>query len=103
MASLKKSLTRFGDLGGIVFNRASGNLVGGHQRVAAFRSDPEAKIVITEQLDPPDSCGTVAVGFVVVLGTRHGYRVVEWDSLTESAANIAANQHGGEFDDEMLA
>lgn len=36
MQGLRASLTRFGELGGIVFNRRTGNLVGGHQRVKAL-------------------------------------------------------------------
>jgi hypothetical protein len=46
--ALKKSLSKFGDLGGIVVNRRSGQLVGGHQRVEAFRGDPAAKVRIPE-------------------------------------------------------
>lgn len=32
LLQLKRSMERFGDLSGIVFNRRSGNLGGGHQR-----------------------------------------------------------------------
>ncbi len=41
---LKKALFEFGDLSGIVFNRKTGQLVGGHQRVKIF--SPESKIII---------------------------------------------------------
>lgn len=101
-AALKASLARFGDLGGIVRNRTTGQLVGGHQRTEAFRQDPEAKITITEALNQPDATGTVAFGYVECHGTRFAFREVEWDSETERAANIAANQHGGDWDDAKL-
>ena len=39
---LKKSLEEFGDLSGIVFNRRTGNTVGGHQRLKCL--PPDAKI-----------------------------------------------------------
>ncbi len=84
------SLRRFGDLGGIVFNRTSAHLVGGHKRVAVFRDAVEARIVTTDQ--SPDEQGTVAHGHVMVDGARFSYREVEWDAATETAANLAANR-----------
>ena len=98
MAALVKSLAEFGDLGGIVVNRRTGQLVGGHQRVEAFKQDTGARVSITERLAAADKTGTVALGYVETNGTRFGYREVEWDVTKETAANIAANQHGGEFD-----
>lgn len=37
-ARLAKTLREFGDIGGVVLNTKSGQLVGGHQRVQDFRS-----------------------------------------------------------------
>lgn len=102
MQALKKSLKKFGDLGGIVFNTTTKHLVGGHQRIAAFKEGQDAKLEVTETFVVPDECGTVAVGWVSVDGTRHMFRAVQWDEQTEAAANIAANQHGGEFEDVAL-
>lgn len=95
---LKNSLLEYGDLGGIVFNRRTGELVGGNQRIQEFRNDPAAKVSIVEELKKPDRCGTVAYGFVLANGTRYSYREVDWSAAKAKAANIAANKHGGEFD-----
>lgn len=100
---LKKSLREYGDLGSIIFNRRSGELIGGNQRVAEFKSDPDAKVTITDRLRRPDRCGTVAYGYVSANGTRYGYREVDWDAARATAANLAANKHGGDFDLPMVA
>jgi hypothetical protein len=88
VAPFRASLRRFGDLSGIVFNRTSGQLVGGHKRIEAFREDAGAQVV---SLD--------GFGYVILSdGGRFAYREVEWDSATEQAANLAANQWGAEWD-----
>lgn len=95
---LALSLKKFGDLGGIIFNRASQQLVGGHQRINAMKDGPTPDVTIERKFDTPTRTGTVAEGFIMIDGERFSYREVEWDEQTEKAANIAANQHGGEFD-----
>ncbi len=100
--ALAAALQEFGDLGGIVLNRRTQRLVGGHQRVDAF-SAAEVKVEITHELSEPDRTGTVAYGHIEMHGTRYSYREVDWDEARESAANLAANKHGGEFDSDMLA
>jgi hypothetical protein len=97
---LVDSLKQFGDLSGFVFNKRSNKLVGGHQRLSAF--DDSAKVTITHALKKPDAVGTVAYGFVEMNGTRYSYREVDWNQNRERAANIAANKHGGEFDDALV-
>lgn len=97
-AQLARTLDRFGDLGGIVFNRRSGQLVGGHQRVDVFRQDKKARVTITERIDPPNAHGTAEEGYVEAMGHRFSYRVVDWDAPTEMAANLAANKGAGDFD-----
>lgn len=99
---LGKSLREYGDLSGVIMNRRTKQLVGGHQRVDAFKSDKDAKIVITESFAEPKSDGTVRIGYVLAFGSRYSYREVDWDAKKEAAANIAANQHGGDFDDRKL-
>lgn len=95
--AFRKSLAEFGDLSGIVFNRKSKQLVGGHKRCEQFREeDPE--VHITEVLNTPDSAGTVAWGYVEIGGTRFIYREVEWAKTKEVAANLAANQHGADWE-----
>ena len=103
--ALSTSLLQYGDLSGIVFNRRTGQLVGGHQRVAFFRKAASKKIVKEPRID---STGTVAVGYVAIQDAktkkihRHHYREVDWDVHTEMAANIAANAAGGDFDTVKL-
>jgi DNA modification methylase len=95
---LRDALREFGDLGGVVFNVRTGRLVGGHQRVKNLDlSWPIIKEAIT------DSTGTVASGYIETPDGRFNYREVDWTEQKEKAANIAANKHGGEFDDDLLA
>lgn len=98
---LEKALNEFGDLSGIVFNRRSGQLVGGHQRLKVLPHD--AEIVIDQTLSTPTTTGTVAEGHVLINGESFRYREVDWDDTKEKAANIAANKHGGEFDLPILS
>lgn len=102
--ALKNSIRKFGDLSGIVKNIRSGQLVGGHQRITAFKQLPgEKKIVITSRFEQPDSKGTVAIGFIDFENAQYGYREVDWDEGFEKAANIAANRIEGDWDKELLA
>ena len=98
---LKKALSEFGDLSGIVFNRKSGQLVGGHQRVKVF--SPDSKIVIRKNYEKPTRTGTVAEGFVEIDGEEFAYREVEWTDAKEKAANIAANKGAGDWDFSQLS
>ena len=93
LSMLKKSMQEFGDLSGIVVNVKSGHIVGGHQRVKNL--DPAWKIVKEPH---SDKVGTVSLGYVETPLGRWQYREVDWSEKKEAAANIAANQHGGEFD-----
>lgn len=97
---LKESLEEFGDLGGIVYNKKTGNIVGGNQRARVLPKD--AIIQRDEEYPKPDKVGTVATGYIIIDGVRFSYREVEWDIAKEKAANIAANKHGGDFDLEKL-
>lgn len=83
---LKDNLKRVGLLGGIVWNRTTGNIVSGHQKVAQMdainRYDP----------DNPD--------------TDYEFRVevVDFDEKTEKEQNLFMNNRNaqGEYDDDML-
>lgn len=99
---LVQSIKEFGDLSGIVSNETTGQLVGGHQRIEAFKQ-LGGKPVITERLAEPNSKGTVALGYVLLDDEKYTYRVVRWDAAFESAANVAANKIQGEFDKDLLA
>jgi hypothetical protein len=75
-ARLTDTLARLGDLGGIVHNLTTDEVVGGNQRMTVFQQGtPE----ITLTLPEPDEQGTVAHGFIVWQGKRFAYRQVRWD------------------------
>lgn len=97
---LKKSLTEFGDLSGIIYNTITNRLCGGHQRIKVLPSDTE--ITIDMRYHSPTRTGTVADGYALIGGERFKYREVSWDETRERAANLAANKHGGEFDMIMV-
>lgn len=78
MKGLRASLERFGELGGIVYNKRTGRLVGGHQRVKALAA----------------------------MGVEDAeVRVVDLPIAEEKAANLALNHPGigGEWDEALLA
>lgn len=93
---LKRAMLEFGDLSGIVFNRKSKQLVGGHQRTRWM--DPNAEVTLTKKYPKPTKTGTVAEGYLELDGERYAYREVAWDKHREMAANIAANKGAGEWD-----
>lgn len=74
---LKKSILDNGDLGGIVFNKRKGELVGGHQRLKVIPED--AKITYIKEYDQATPKGTLAIGYIEVDGELFGYREVDWD------------------------
>ena len=87
---ISASIAQFGDISGIVWNSRTGHLVAGHQRLAAlidhgavFISSPPR--IAFEEKDFP-------------------IRIVDWDDLTERAANISANNTyiTGDFLDDKL-
>ena len=96
-----------GDLSGIVVNVAGKYpvTVSGHQRLKTLKGK-KTRIVKTEQ--KKDSYGTIATGFIEVIGKNKSiikipYREVHWPSKTlEMVANINANSAGGEFDQAKL-
>jgi len=98
--ALEQAMRAFGDLSGVVFNRKTGNLVGGHQRVTAL--EKSWPVVIVETLKEPDNVGTVAAGYIKTPFGNWSYREVDWELAVEKAANIAANRISGTWDDAKL-
>lgn len=93
LETLGNTMAEFGDLSGVVFNTRTGHCVGGHQRLKQL--DPEWPI---EKRSVRDSTGTVALGAINTPWGAFQYREVDWPIEKEQAANLAANQAGGEFD-----
>lgn len=98
---LDDSLTRLGDLSGIVHNIRNDMLAGGHQRDKVF--GPDVEIQIVEKYDKPDEQGTVAHGFVIWKGKKYAYRQVDWDDETMAEANLRANLSAGQWDWDIFA
>lgn len=96
--ALGRAMREFGDLGGIVVNIRTGNIVGGHQRVKQLQ--PEWAI---HKKPRTDKTGTVAEGMIDTPWGNVHYREVDWTEAKEKAANLAANKHGGAFDLSSVA
>lgn len=90
-AALGVSLREFGDLSGIVWNRKTGHLVAGHQRIDALQKAHGAAL----KMDG----GAV----VTPNGARFPVRMVDWPEDKEKAANVAANSPflAGDFTPEL--
>jgi len=92
LEGLEKSLDKFGDISGITWNKRTGYLVTGHQRISVLKKTHKNLNIKNGQLYD----GETPLEFTV--------RIVDWDEETEKAANITANNHqvGGVFDTDML-
>lgn len=100
MESMSKSLAEFGDLSGVILNRRTGMLIGGHQR-ANVLCDGRLDVI---DLATPDPDGTVARGSIDHNGRMYAVRVVDWDADKAHAALLAANRYGrlGQDDAALL-
>lgn len=97
---LGRTMDKFGDISGIVFNRTTRKQITGHQRCKILT---EGEVVLKEILKKSDHQGTIALGHVVMPdGTKWAYREVIWDAATEHAAMICANTNAGEWVDALL-
>ena len=89
-ARMAKSLAEFGDLSGVILNRRTGLLIGGHQRADVLAG---AKLDVRD-LTAPEPDGTVARGYLTHGGKRYAVRVVDWPDAKAHAALLAANRFG---------
>jgi hypothetical protein len=97
---LSKSILKYGDLSGVVFNIRNEQLVGGHYRVKTIHKDSVIKVNSTS-----DDTGTTAEGTITLpTGQRLNYREVDWDEQTHKEACIIANNEKiqGEWDIDLL-
>jgi large subunit ribosomal protein L35 len=79
---MAQSLAEFGDMAGIVVNRRTGLLIGGHQRTDVLAG---ATMLVTD-LPAPEPDGTVARGHLEHGGRRYAVRVVDWPEAKAHAA-----------------
>jgi site-specific DNA-methyltransferase (adenine-specific) len=102
---LEKWLEELGDLGGIVHDLNSDEVIGGNQRARVFDilKAESAPIVLTDEFDPPTKQGTVALGYIQWRGEQYGYRQVRWTARQCEQANVVANRAGGGWDWDVLA
>lgn len=100
LKQLAKSMEEYGDISGIVFNRRTGNLVGGNQRSKDL--DETSKVKITKTYPVPSRTGTIAIGYIDHQGERFSYREVDWSLEKETGAMLAANKNAGEWDKDIL-
>ena len=94
-------MNRLGDLGGIVHNLETDEIIGGNQRARVFGEASSVEIVQT--LDTPDEQGTIAHGFIVWRGHKFAYRQVRWTDDIAAEANIRANIGAGDWDWTVIA
>ena len=86
---LQASLARWGDLGGITWNRKTGHVIGGHQRIKALQAEHGAALHLQD-------------GVVVTPdGQRFPVRVVDLSEDEEAAAMVAANANQGEWSGDL--
>lgn len=86
---LRTSMERYGDLSGITFNKQSGQLVCGHQRVHQLKS----------------MGGVYRDGAIWIGNDCFTVRVVDWNQQIENEANVAANnpEIQGEWDSSIMS
>ena len=75
-AQLRKSLEQFGNLSPITWNKTTGRIIGGNQRLEGYRDLGHTEVDVW---------------------------VVELDEVKEKAAVVALNAHAGEWDDGKLS
>lgn len=74
--AIRLAMETFGNAGGMVWNKRSGNLVAGHQRLKILKADGAKKVRV---------------------------RVVDLDPAKEKALNVALNKVSGGWDNKKLA
>lgn len=106
MARLKDTMERLGDLGGIIYNRTTKELVGGNHRTKVIMESidsGEVRPVIEKNYRKATKTGTRALGYVDFEGERFAYREVEWTMEVQQEAMIAANVPASNWDANQLS
>jgi galactitol-specific phosphotransferase system IIB component len=98
---LAKWMKELGDLGGIVHDLNSDEIISGNQRMKVIDLSI-AEIEIAQTFDPPTQQGTVALGYVIFENEKFAYRQVAWTAEQCERAVIIANKAGGKWDNWIL-
>ncbi len=101
LADLKRWMQEFGDLGCIVHNETTDEIISANQRMKVIGLETD-KFVIEETFEPPTAQGTVARGYVIYEGEKFTYRRVCWSEDIARRALLVANQAGGNWDNLLL-
>lgn len=101
LEDLAKWMRELGDLGGIVHDLNSDEIISGNQRMTVIDLS-NAQVEISETFDPPTRQGTVGLGYVIFENEKFAYRQVAWTAEQCERAVIIANKAGGEWDDLIL-
>jgi len=100
--ALRSSLADLGELGGVVHDLNSDQIISGNQHMRAI-GKRGVRVEFIDEEHAPDAQGTVRVGFITWPGGSIPYRQVRWDADTCQRANIVANTDAGFWDWDALA
>jgi hypothetical protein len=106
---LGDSLASLGDLGGVVVNRRTNEIIGGNQRMKSFLQEQDRyTIKVITTFPEPQKDGTVALGSIIKDAGQEteqvfSLRIVDWDEEKAERANIQANKVTGMWDYDILA
>jgi hypothetical protein len=101
MSDLAIWMQELGDLGCVVHDQNSNEIISGNQRSKVVDLN-NCNIEIVKEFDPPTVQGTLALGYIEYKGERFGYRLVKWTPEQCEKANIIANKGGGEWNHDVL-
>lgn len=101
LQALGDSMHEHGDLSALVLNERTGRIVGGNQRHTHLPED--AVLRVWKRYDPPTESGTVAIATTELDGEPWFVRIVDVEEETERRMMVAANAHGGEWEEASLA
>ena len=99
--ALESNMRELGDLGGIIIDVNSGELIGGNFRSEIMDLKAE-DVSITDKYEEPTETGTIAWGYVEFEGDRFQVSLVDWTPEQCERANITANSMGGDWDKDIL-
>jgi len=100
--ALRSSLADLGELGGVVHDLNSDQIISGNQHMRAI-GKRGVRVEFIDEEHAPDAQGTVRVGFITWPGGSIPYRQVRWDAGTCQRANIVANTDAGFWNWDALA
>lgn len=104
-AGLKKSIERFGLVQPIIFNRATGHVVGGHQRVGALRAlgHSEADVVLVDLPEKEEKALNVALNNRGIEGEWNESTAALLEEIKAGDPDLFASLRLDSIEDELAA